>query len=517
MTSVEIGGWFSSWAGDALGEVWLAGAAFFLRFRPGPVSRRTSAADPLARALARFFEVTRGAEADWSRLAEGFTAGLEEAGVTGGAAVYVPEKGRYRLRFFRGGNAASFPAELGDGEGAGEGKEVLPLSVWGEELGRVVLAERPRDERLRRGVELLAGHLALAWAARRYREEKEQVSERLRDWERRWREREEGVREQVFAFVERVGIVGRSPALAKVLSLVERVAPTDVSVLVTGETGTGKELVARAIHELGRRAAGPLVSVNCPAIPGELAESELFGHERGAFTGAVESRPGKFELADGGTLFLDEVGDLPLAIQAKLLRVLQEGEVQRVGARKPRRVDVRLVAATNRELREEVVRGRFREDLFYRLAAVEIRVPPLRARGDDILVLATHFLDEAARRHGREVRGFRPDAVRLLRQWSWPGNVRELRNVVERAVLLSRDPTIGPEHLPELVSSPDRRTSFGETIRDEKKRRLLEALEASGGNQAAAARLLGMSRSNFSRMMRTLGLRGAARERAEKD
>src|SRR5688500_15540779 len=228
----------------------------------------------------------------------------------------------------------------------------------------------------------------------------------------------------------RFEIVGRSFAIRQVLERVERVAPTDARVLITGENGTGKELIARAIHRLSPRADETFVEVNCAAIPTELIESELFGHVKGSFTGAHEDRAGKFEMADGGTLFLDEVGDMSLAAQAKVLRALQEGVVTRIGGAKPIQVDVRVVAATNKRLEEEIAAGRFREDLFYRLNVVPMHVPPLRERKEDIPLLVTHFLQQLAEREGVPPRAISDDAIRRLSELDWPGNVRELRNTV---------------------------------------------------------------------------------------
>ncbi|MBI3782710.1 MAG: sigma 54-interacting transcriptional regulator [Deltaproteobacteria bacterium] len=298
-------------------------------------------------------------------------------------------------------------------------------------------------------------------------------------------------------------IVGVSPALQYALQLVEKSAATDAAVLISGETGTGKELIARAIHDLSPRRSGPLVSVNCPAIPADLAESELFGHERGAFTGAVDTRIGKLELADGGTIFLDEVADLPMAVQVKLLRVLQEREIQRVGSHKTRKLDIRIVAASNRDLRQESTAGRFREDLYFRLAVLPIQLPALRERLGDIPMLATHFLERAANAYGKRLRGFTPEAVALLEKYHWPGNVRELHHVIERAVLLSTGDRIRPDCLIEL-SLPSSPRSLGASLRVEKLRRVEAALKQTDGNQAAAARLLGMSRSNFARLLKTL-------------
>jgi len=303
-------------------------------------------------------------------------------------------------------------------------------------------------------------------------------------------------------------IIGASPALQRTLLLVEKVAPTTAPVLILGETGTGKELIARAIHDLSPRRDGPLISVNCPAIPAALAESELFGHERGAFTDAVGARPGKFELADGGTIFLDELADLSPDLQVKLLRVLQEHETQRIGSSRVRKLDLRVVAATNRSLKDEILAGRFREDLYYRLAAVVVNVPALRERPDDIPMLASYFLERASTTHQKPVTGFSAEALELLCRYSWPGNIRELQNVVERAVLLCTSDTVIPEYLGDLAATRPAAPSFRLALREEKLRRVERALSQTGGNQAAAARLLGMSANNLARLMKNLGLKG---------
>ncbi|MCC5857981.1 MAG: sigma-54-dependent Fis family transcriptional regulator [Ectothiorhodospiraceae bacterium] len=233
------------------------------------------------------------------------------------------------------------------------------------------------------------------------------------------------------------GMVGESPAMQAVMERITRVAPTDTTVLILGESGTGKELVARALHEHSERRDGPLIAVNCAAIPDSLIEAELFGHEKGAFTGAVGARQGLVEAADGGTLFLDEIGELPPAAQARLLRVLQEGEIRRVGSPRSRKVDVRLIAATHRDLAKRVREGQFREDLYFRINVMEIRLPPLRDRGDDILLLARHLLERACQRMKRPPLQFSRDALERLHGYSWPGNVREMENAIERAVILA--------------------------------------------------------------------------------
>ncbi|MDP7271645.1 MAG: sigma 54-interacting transcriptional regulator, partial [Gammaproteobacteria bacterium] len=244
------------------------------------------------------------------------------------------------------------------------------------------------------------------------------------------------LREEVSVSMNFGRIVGESPALAAMLARIEAVAETPANVLIVGETGTGKELVAHAIHARSRRADAPLVKVNCASIPYELFESEFFGHVKGAFTGAYKDRIGRFQLADGGTLFLDEVGEIPLALQGKLLRVLQEKEFERVGEDTTRRVDVRVIAATNRDLEKEVEAGNFREDLFYRLSVFPVQAPPLRRRGDDVLQLAVHFLEQVCRDFGRPVPTFTQRQVDAMRNYDWPGNIRELKNIIERAVIL---------------------------------------------------------------------------------
>ncbi len=243
------------------------------------------------------------------------------------------------------------------------------------------------------------------------------------------------------------GIVGRCPAMLEVFRRIERVAPNDTTVLIMGESGTGKELVARAVHEQSERRDAPMITVNCAAIPETLIESELFGHEKGSFTGAVQTRHGMVEAADGGTLFLDEVGELPLSAQARLLRVLQDGEIRRVGSSQPRKINVRLIAATHRELAQLVERNLFRDDLYFRLRVMEIWLPPLRERGRDIVDLAHHLLDKTCQRLHRSALRFTPEAMSLITEYAWPGNVRELENAIERAVILCDAEAITPEML----------------------------------------------------------------------
>ncbi len=302
-------------------------------------------------------------------------------------------------------------------------------------------------------------------------------------------------------------ILGRSNAMKQLLETIAMVAPSEATVLITGESGTGKGLIARAIHENSPRSGKPLVEVNCAAIPENLVESELFGHEKGAFTGASRQRPGRFAQAHGGTLFLDEVGELNPAVQAKLLRILQEGEIQRVGSDTAIAVDVRVVAATNRDLEVMVREGRFREDLYYRLNVVKLEAPPLRERAEDIPVLARHFWEAAARKNRKTVKAIAPQAMDLLLRYSWPGNVRELENVMERAVILMRGEVISEKDLPlslqKLSPEPpyyedpwERRKFFKEdvTLAEMEKQLILQVLQETEGNKSETARRLGITR-----------------------
>jgi len=316
---------------------------------------------------------------------------------------------------------------------------------------------------------------------------------------------------------ERYHIVGESPEIRGVLERVERVASTDARVLITGENGTGKELVARAIQRLSKRREKPFVEVNCAAIPSELIESELFGHVKGSFTGAVQDRPGKFEQAHRGTLFLDEVGDMSLAAQAKVLRVLEGNEVTRVGGSRPVQVDVRVIAATNKDLVAEIAAGRFREDLFYRLNVVPIRVPPLRERRGDIPLLAQHFGARLIEEEGLPPRRFTPEALDRLQDFDWPGNVREMRNTVERLLILGRGEVITAEEIDLLVGSspPGSMEPAGESeeptfadFRGQAERSfLLRKLRENAWNVSETARLLEMPRSNLYKKIERYGLR----------
>jgi PAS domain S-box-containing protein len=296
------------------------------------------------------------------------------------------------------------------------------------------------------------------------------------------------------------GIVGRDPSMLKVFSQIRDMGTNDYSVYITGETGTGKELVATAIHNESRRGGGAFVPVNCAALPEGVLESELFGHVKGAFTGAMRDKKGRFELANNGTLFLDEVGDLSKVVQAKLLRVLQEGRFERVGAEKTTSVDIRIISATNRDLKRQVERGSFREDLYYRINVVPIHMPPLRKRKGDIPLLLDHLLDEA-RKEGQECQGFSKEAMEMMRDYPWPGNVRELQSAIRFAVVKSRGRMIQPDHLPiELRENQRKRPSRGPARKLELEG-VLAALVQSGGNKAKAARILGVGRATLYRFL----------------
>jgi two-component system response regulator HydG len=290
-------------------------------------------------------------------------------------------------------------------------------------------------------------------------------------------------------------IIGSSPAMQEVFNVIEQVAPAKASVLITGESGTGKELVAQAIHENSPRAHGPFVKLHCSALAETILESELFGHEKGSFTGAAGRREGRFKQADGGTLFLDEIGELSPSIQVKLLRFLQERTFERVGGNETLKVDVRVIAATNRELPAEVAAGKFRDDLYYRLNVVNIEMPPLRARPSDLLPLATHFLRRFAKENGKSIDGFADDAAERIGAYRWPGNVRELENIIERAVVLCDTGTLTAKHLPAGVGAVARGSVRmpGSTLGEIERHAILTTLEACGGRTSQAAQMLDIS------------------------
>ena len=307
-------------------------------------------------------------------------------------------------------------------------------------------------------------------------------------------------------------LTGTSPALERVLKQARSVAATSATVLLSGENGTGKEMLARAIHQESPRASGPFVAVSCAALPEALIESELFGHEKGAFTSATQSHKGRFELANGGTLFLDEIGDLSAAVQVKLLRVLQEREFERVGGTKTLTVDIRLIAASNRELEKEVAAGRFRQDLYFRLNVVPLHLPSLRERPDDIPILAAHFAAKSAQKYGQPTPELEPGLVEVLLDYDWPGNVRELENLIERLVVLSNTSTLGLEFVPEKMlralpgTTPGDENTLEGAVEAVKRRMIISALQAEGNNKVAAAKRLGISRSYLHRLINEFDL-----------
>jgi DNA-binding NtrC family response regulator len=307
-------------------------------------------------------------------------------------------------------------------------------------------------------------------------------------------------------------IIGQSAPMQEVFETIQQVSPSSATVLLEGESGTGKELVAHAVHRLSPRAQGPFVPVHCAALSANLLESELFGHERGAFTGARERRPGRFERADGGTLFLDEIGEIDPSIQVKLLRVLEERQFERVGGQETLEVDVRLIAATNRDLRAMVDEGTFREDLYYRLYVVAIRMPPLRERTGDIPLLIRHFLEAFSRQNGKHFDGITPDALDLLTGHDWPGNIRELRNVVERMVVMARGGKLTVRDVPLAVRegggrSGAPRAASALNLQDSERTLIVRALKATAGNRTEAARQLGISRRTLHRKLNEYDLR----------
>jgi two-component system, NtrC family, response regulator AtoC len=327
------------------------------------------------------------------------------------------------------------------------------------------------------------------------------------------REENRSLREALGVKYKYDNVVAQSEPMQAVLRLAERVAPTNATVLIGGESGVGKDLIARAIHQHSQRASGPFIKINSTAIPETLLESELFGYEKGAFTGATSSKPGKFELADKGTLFLDEIGDIPPAIQVKLLRVLQEREFERLGGTKTLKVDVRMIAATNRDLRAALEEGSFREDLYYRLNVVAIDIPPLREHKADIAALVTFFLEKYAREMEKPVSKITPQALKLLTEFHWPGNIRELENVIQRAVTLSSTSTIDAADIqidhPVAKAAPNDADPFlppGVTLDQWEEEAIREALRRANGNKSQAARLLGLSRNALRYRLSKMGV-----------
>lgn len=293
-------------------------------------------------------------------------------------------------------------------------------------------------------------------------------------------------------------IIGKSPNMEKVFRMAEAVRDSASNILILGETGTGKEVLARAIHYTSKRRDKPFVAVNCAAIPRELLEAEFFGYERGSFTGAVCRRVGKFEEAEGGTLFLDEIGEMDISLQAKLLRVIQEKEIERIGGSKKIKIDIRLIASTNKDLNTEVKLKNFREDLYYRLNVVQIKLPPLRDRRDDIALLATHFMEKFSKREDKHVSSFSADLMKAFLQYSWPGNVRELENMIERAVVLAKGKVVGvkdiPSELRKYAKSSTEINDIPKTLKDAELETIINAINAFGGNKSKAAKALGVTR-----------------------
>ena len=389
----------------------------------------------------------------------------------------------------------------------------VPVRVHGETLGALLFNSRDEDRYTEVDVEAgrrIADHVALALAHQHLAEESARAA--------RERERNERLEARVASLTEElearsaVRALGSSRSWREVLAQATRVAGTETTVLLSGESGTGKEVVARFIHRASPRADGPFVALNCAALPDQLLESELFGYERGAFTGAVAAKPGRLEQARGGVLFLDEVGETSPLLQAKLLRVLQEREFQRLGGTRVLKADVRIVAATNRDLRAAIRRGEFREDLFYRLHVFGIALPPLRERPEDVEPLAEAFLEEIGRVVGRPAAGLSRDAVRRLQEHAWPGNVRELRNAIERAVILCEGGLVTGEHLPISLAPAPREAEAAPFPHDgvdmePLERRLVEqALERAHHNKSRAARLLGLSRAQLYTRLARYGL-----------
>jgi len=382
----------------------------------------------------------------------------------------------------------------------------VPLEVFDRILGVIYLdASNPKAHFDENHLQLLTGIGSIAAAAldnARRMESLEQENRRL----------------QAEISLEH-NMVGDSPRMRDVYQFIARVAPRDVTVLIFGESGTGKELVARAIHRNSSRADKPCMAINCAALAETLLESELFGHEKGAFTGAIAQKKGKLEVAEGGTVFLDEIGELAPPLQAKLLRVLQEREFERVGGTRTIKLNVRLITATNRDLEEEVKRGRFREDLFYRLNVVAVRMPALRERREDIPLLASYFTAKFSQRSNRPVLGVSPQARAGLMNYDWPGNVRELENAIERAVVLGSSDLILPEDLPEAIlekaeSAGATMTAFHDALREAKKQLILNAFEQAQGTYTEAARLLGLHPNYLHRLIRNLNMKQLLKQAA---
>jgi len=417
--------------------------------------------------------------------------------------------------------------------------DLVLLDVWLPGLDGLEVLRRIRERDSELPVVVISGHGTIETAVKAVRLGAQDFVEKPLSLEKtvlavrnalRQRRLESQLRELRQQLDARYAMVGESPALQRLREEIRQAAPSHGRVLIFGENGTGKELVARAIHAQSQRAAGPFVEVNCAAIPEELIESELFGHTKGAFTGAHATRKGKFELADGGTLFLDEIGDMSLKTQAKVLRALQEQRVEPVGGSGGVDVDVRVIAATNKDLEAEIRGGRFREDLYFRLNVIPFQVPPLRDRREDIPLLVRHFMQVLSAEHGRKAREVVPDALEALARLPWPGNVRELRNILERLVIMTPGEQIELQHLPATLAAslPARAPAADESspaasgdgtllaAREAFERRyILERYRECGGNMSRTAESLGVERSNLYRKMKAFGLLPARRDQAD--
>ena len=387
----------------------------------------------------------------------------------------------------------------------------VPLSAGeGPVLGLLTFAvmreERSLPDTVVAGFRLIAQVFANALARKQMEEQLKERLNKIEELKERLERENIYLREEVRFLVEHADIVGQSAAMKKVLAHAEQVARTDSTVLLLGETGTGKELLARAIHNMSARKDRPLVTVNCASLPATLIESELFGRERGAYTGAMTKMMGRFEIADGSSLFLDEIGELPLDLQSKLLRVLEQGRFERLGSSRTIKVNVRIIAATNRDLEREVKVGKFRRDLFYRLNVFPIEIPPLRERPEDIPLLVRAVVKEFQKRMGKEIESIPKKTMQALQSYSWPGNVRELRNLIEHAMILSRGKTLDL-HLPELASSG---TDAPANLKDMERMHIVAVLEKTGWRMAGpggAAEVLGLKRTTLQGKMKKLGIK----------
>ena len=407
-----------------------------------------------------------------------------------------PEAGcdRENFRAFSAKSNVSVPLSFGEGQ------------VFGVVTFAVLREERSWSETVVKGFQLIAQVFANALARKQAEQTLKKHLNEIEVLKQRLESENIYLREEVKLLVEHTDIVGQSAAMKKVLSQAEQVAQTDSTVLLLGETGTGKELLARAIHSMSRRKDRPLVTVNCASLPPTLIESELFGREKGAYTGAMTKMIGRFEIADGSTLFLDEIGELPLELQSKLLRVLEEGAFERLGSTKPQQVNVRIIAATNRDIEQEVKEGKFRRDLFYRLNVFPIVLPPLRKHPEDIPLLVRAFVKEFQKRMGKEIESIPKKTMQALQSYSWPGNVRELRNVIEHAMILSRNKSLDV-HVPKRASSEKDVTG---NLNDIERMHMVTVLEKTGwriAGQGGAAEVLGLKRTTLQAKMRKLGIK----------